>query len=141
MRPKWLDNRTLLYSLLTLSIILSYLYGGGGYDDPSPFQNTPALTAESKQHILYGDGESGGHRHSTGTPCKTEFPSYWDEDKIFQTVKQIAANDNLNWRLESNGYEVAEETYDSVEIRVVVDPQRNEVVTAYPTNLPRNPCP
>lgn len=30
-------------------------------------------------------------------------------------------------------------TVDGVEIRVVVDTQTGEIITGYPTNLPRNP--
>lgn len=134
-------KRALWFLLLALPIVLSYLYEGYSGPQPSISSNVPALTAEAKEHLLYGDGAGGGHRHSVGTPCKTEFPSYWDEARILDTVTHIAANDNLNWRRESNGYDVAEETYDGVEVRVVIDPQRNEIVTAYPTNLPRNPCP
>lgn len=139
-KGRWINNRSLLYFLLTVSIILSYAYND--LNRPaSDSSDPPALTYQSREHILYGDGDSGGHRHSVGTPCKTEFPSYWDEEKILNTVELIAANDNLPWRMESNGYEVVEDTLDGVEVRVVVDPRRNEIVTAYPTNLPRNPCP
>lgn len=137
-------KRTAWFLLLAAPIVISYLHYDLGLFQTAPSSYTseaPVLTHEAKQHLLYGDGSGGGHRHSVGTPCKTEFPSYWDEDKILNTVTMIAANDNLNWRRESNGYDVAEERVDSVEVRVVIDPQRNEIVTAYPTNLPRNPCP
>ena len=137
-------NRTLWFLLLAAPIIISYFYQGGTSTqlNPSALSSTaPVLTQRAKEHLLYGDGSGGGHRHSIGTPCKSEFPSYWDEEKILHTVEMIAANDNLDWRRESNGYDVAEGMEDNVRVRVVVDPARGEIVTAYPTNLPRNPCP
>ncbi len=139
-------KRTAWFLLLAAPIVISYFYYDVGGSAPSPnpsyvSSDAPKLTARAKEHLLYGDGSGGGHRHSVGTPCKSEFPSYWDEDKILNTVEMIAANDNLDWRRESNGYDVAESTEDKVRVRVVVDPARNEIVTAYPTNLPRNPCP
>ncbi|MCB1531319.1 MAG: EndoU domain-containing protein [Alphaproteobacteria bacterium] len=134
-------KRTAWFLLLAAPIVIGYFYND--YTPArAPFSgDSPAITAQSRQHILYGDGETGGHRHSIGTPCKTEFPSYWSEEKIINIVSGIAANNSLPWRLESNGYEVAEDTIDGVEVRVVVDPRANEVVTAYPTDLPQNPCP
>lgn len=139
-------KRIVWFLLLAAPIVISYLHYDLGLfqpsSPPSAYQaQYPILTQEAQQHILYGDGDSGGHRHSIGTPCKTEFPAYWDESKIFDIVQNIAANDNLDWRRESNGYDVAEQRYEGVEVRVVIDSQRNEIVTAYPTNLPRNPCP
>lgn len=137
-------KRTLWFLLLAAPIVISYFYYDYAPSQPQQAaysSDAPILSERAKEHLLYGDGSGGGHRHSVGTPCKTEFPSYWDETKILDTVEMIAANDNLNWRREGNGYDVAEDMQDGVEVRVVIDPQRNEIVTAYPTNLPRNPCP
>lgn len=99
------------------------------------------LTDSRAEHILYGDATGGGHRHGAGKPCKSEFPRDWSDTKIIETAKNIAANDNLNWRQEYNGYQVTEAWHDNVKVRVVINPRREEIITAYPTNLSRNPCP
>ena len=100
----------------------------------------PALKADW-DHILYGDQTGGGHLHGTGKPCKSEFPSTWDVNKVKTTVKRLATNDNANWRKEDNGYTVSEQMVSSINVRVVMDPRNNEIVTSYPINVPRNPCP
>jgi hypothetical protein len=101
----------------------------------------PALTAEAEQHILYGDRRGGGHLHGTGVPCKSEFPADWDADEVIDRVQAIAANDNLDWDKQDNGYYVAEQMVDDTRVRVVLNRDRSGVVTAYPTNVKRNPCP
>lgn len=92
-------------------------------------------------HILYGDETGGGHIYGSGSPCKTEFPQGWDAKKILETAGQIAANEDLPWRQEPNRYYVTEHMVEGVEVRVVIGPRKQEVITAYPVNLPRNPCP
>ncbi|MEZ5901772.1 MAG: hypothetical protein R3D88_00495 [Alphaproteobacteria bacterium] len=56
-------------------------------------------------------------------------------------MELIAANDNLNWEQQRNGYYVTEQPVGTVKVRVVKDRDGKNVVTAYPTNTPRNPCP
>jgi hypothetical protein len=107
---------------------------------PRNLDGNPRLSADTEQHILYGDESGGGHIHGAGRPCKTEFPADWDAVKIITTVKQLAANDNAEWRKEDNGYYVAEQPYEGLDVRVVLDREGDDVVTSYPTNLPRNPC-
>ena len=48
------------------------------------------VTPERARHILAGDSWGGGHRHGTGRPTKTEFPSGWDDDKIVGHVLDVA---------------------------------------------------
>lgn len=100
----------------------------------------PVLTAEAEQHILYGDRRGGGHLHGTGVPCKSEFPADWDADEVIDRVQAIAANDNLAWEKQDNGYYVAEQLVDATRVRVVLDRDRMGIVTAYPTGVKRNPC-
>ena len=45
---------------------------------------------ERAKHILDGDRWGGGHRHGTGRPEKTEFPSGWDDEKIIGHVLNVA---------------------------------------------------
>lgn len=129
-------KKTLPTVLIALALLL-YLIGA-----PQDQSTADVSLSEARAvHILYGDESGGGHLYGTGTPCKSEFPADWNEDKIIQTTKHIAANDNLNWRQEHNGYFVTENMIDGVNVRVVLDPQRSNIITAYPTNVPRNPCP
>ncbi len=100
----------------------------------------PVLTNDRAEHILHGNQNSGGHLYGTGRPCKSEFPSSWDATKILDGIKEIAANDNLSWQQEANGYVVAEGKKDGVRIRVVLSDDRSRIITGYPTNMPRNPC-
>jgi hypothetical protein len=101
----------------------------------------PQITTARANHILYGDAHGGGHLHGTGKPCKSEFPADWDAAKILQVVTKDAANDNLDWKLERNGYEVADVNENGVKIRLVVNAKHTEIITAYPVNTPRNACP
>jgi hypothetical protein len=101
----------------------------------------PQISAARATHILYGDSHGGGHLHGQGKPCKSEFPADWDAVKIMTVVSKDAANDNLDWRHERNGNDLAEVTEDGVKIRIVVNGAHDQVITAYPLNTPRNPCP
>ncbi|MFK7840406.1 MAG: EndoU domain-containing protein [Bdellovibrionales bacterium] len=102
----------------------------------------PVIISDSRaQHILYGDGKGGGHKFGVGKPCKSEFPESWDDKKILSITRKIAANDNLAWKQQGNGYYVAESFEDNIRVRVVKGPQKRRVITAYPTNVTRNPCP
>ncbi|AEP09213.1 EndoU domain-containing protein [Micavibrio aeruginosavorus] len=93
------------------------------------------------QHILYGDNYGGGHLHGANVPCKSEFPSDWSADDVINTVRTMTANDNQDWRKEDNGYHVGENTIRGVRVRVVLDRDGDDVITAYPLNTRRNPCP
>lgn len=102
----------------------------------------PVILSEKRiTHILYGDMTGGGHRYGAGMPCKSEFPKHWDDEKIINVTRKIAANDNLDWERQRNGYYVTEEFEGNVEVRVVKGPKKQRVITAYPVNAARNPCP
>jgi len=105
------------------------------------FNRASAISLQRRAHILYGDATGGGHMFGAGKPCKSEFPKHWDEDTIIKEVDLIAANDNLNWEQQRNGYYVTEQKVGTVNVRVVKGRENKRVITAYPTNVPRNPCP
>lgn len=100
-----------------------------------------SVSEQSKIHILHGDKTGGGHQFGAGKPCKSEFPKEWSGDDIIANIEHIASNDNLPWRKQKNGYYTAEETVEGVRVRVVLNGRRSDVVTAYPVNTGRNPCP
>lgn len=100
----------------------------------------PVMTDARRQHILHGDKTGGGHLYGTGHPCKSEFPQHWKAEDIIHTVTVLAANDNLGWKKQKNGNHVAEADQDGLTIRIVVNREKGEIVTAYPLNVPRNAC-
>ena len=74
-------------------------------DRPPP--DSLHVAPERARHILDGDRWGGGHRHGTGRPGKTEFPSGWDDEKIIGHVLDVACNPddppvfqaNRRWRV------------------------------------------
>ena len=117
--------------ILSLEKIGSFL----GYDAPV------TISDQRRAHILQGDAKGGGHQYATGKPCKSEFPKEWNADEIIANVEEIASNDNLPWRKQKNGYYTAEQTVEGVKVRVILNGRRDDVITAYPVNVARNPCP
>lgn len=105
------------------------------------FKTASVISPQRRAHILYGDATGGGHMHGVGKPCKSEFPKHWDEDTIIKEVELIAANDNLNWEQQRNGYYVTEQKVGTINVRVVKGRKNKQVITAYPTNVQRNACP
>jgi hypothetical protein len=97
---------------------------------------TPSRT----NHILNGDATGGGHLWP-GAPGKSSFPQGWSENKIMNTVSDIATDPAIPEIVQSNGRIVKNAIVDGVEIRVVLDPpsKGGGIVTAFPTNAPRNP--
>jgi Bacterial EndoU nuclease len=134
--------RNRFLSLLAL-VVLAAAY----FTDPQMLAMTQAPAQQVKisdkrlQHILYGDKTGGGHMHGQNAPCKSEFPAAWDKDQIVKNITLIAANDNIAWKKQDNGFHTAEQSVDGVLIRVVMNPARTEIITAYPVNVKRNPCP
>lgn len=101
----------------------------------------PVLTAERAKHILYGDKTGGGHLHGIGNPCKSEFPAHWSKDEIINNITRAAANDNIDWKEQANGYATTEAQIEDLKVRIVIDSDTNKIITAYPVNVPRNVCP
>ena len=127
-----------LVAALTI-LILATLY----INQPQgPLTNDgPVLTEQAEQHLLYGDKRGGGHLHGIGKACKSEFPAGWDAKEVIDHVTAIAANDNLPWKQQNNGYHVAEQMVEDIRVKVVLNQDRTKIITAYPTNVERNPCP
>ena len=92
------------------------------------------VSAERRVHILDGDpGGGGGHRHGVGKPGKTEFPASWDDEKIVDSLLDVARRPDLPpIRQERNDRWVARGTRDEVGI-VVVIARDGHIWTAWPT--------
>jgi hypothetical protein len=88
-----------------------------------------------KAHIL------ANHKSGTSVACKSEFPATWNDEKIIETLKALAANDNVDWKQEDNGYFVGEQEIDGLKVRAVVNREDNTIVTGYPISVELNPCP
>lgn len=131
---------------ITLGLLLASLILAGVFTDKPPAPvDIPArvvtISPQQRTHILYGDARGGGHFHTADKPCKSEFPEEWDEDKIIGTIEMVAANDNIPWRKADNGYHTGEQTIDGLRVRVVLSADKRRVITGYPVNVRRNPCP
>lgn len=139
LKPKMFTTRKGL-----LLIIFFFLLTGGFASLEGVFSvnnGDVQVSDKVRVHILQGDKRGGGHKFGLGKACKSEFPKSWTDDEVIDTIQIIAANDNLKWRKQTNGYYMAEDTIDSVRVRVVLDRKRDDVVTAYPINTKRNACP
>ncbi len=127
--------------LFAIGLVLSASFT----DKPPAPVDTPAqvvvISPQQRTHILYGDARGGGHFHTADKPCKSEFPQDWDEKKVIDTIELIAANDNIPWKKADNGYHTGEQTVDGLRVRVVLSADKKRVITGYPVNVRRNPCP
>jgi filamentous hemagglutinin len=121
-----------------------------GSSDPRPQSETATrfaaeddlnLASVSRtQHILEGDGPGSGGHLWPGAAGKTPFPESWSGTRIMNSISDIAT-DPTAWQnaVTQGSRTILTGTQDAVDIRVVVDTQTGEIVTGYPTNLPRNP--
>ena len=93
------------------------------------------ITPERAKHILEGDRSrnSGGHRHGTGLPGKTEFPEHWTDQDIIDGIEDIYLNGEIDEDLpdlEGGSGFIGE--HRGIRIEVVVD-EDGQVVTGYPS--------
>lgn len=91
------------------------------------------VTPERSKHILDGDAtDSGGHRHGTGNPGKTEFPASWDDEKIIDSALDVARKpDKPPVRQDRNDTWLCSGTRANVEVSVVVA-RSGEIVSGWP---------
>lgn len=130
----------------------------GGRTDPPAARSDPAsgpaaaaaisVSPKRRIHILDGDRSGGGHGPGRGTPGKSEFPRWMSDDDVIREVERIA-NDPASYRdrrvptgpdrYEAEGSVRAPPGEAALRVKVVVEPRGEGVVTAYPTNVRRNP--
>ncbi|WP_376711360.1 hemagglutinin repeat-containing protein [Pseudochrobactrum lubricantis] len=111
----------------------------GGVGNNSGIAGKGLISSARTAHILYGDRTGGGHLWP-GSPGKSPFPKNWTPQRILDEVDAIAKNPNIVGTAQYNRI-VKEAVVDNVKIRVVIEPasKGGGVVTAFPTNVPRNP--
>lgn len=112
----------------------------GGIGNNSGIAGKGLISSARATHILYGDSTGGGHLWPGG-PGKSPFPKSWTSQRILDEVDAIAKNRNIIGTTQYNQRIVKEAVVDNVKIRVVIEPasKGGGVVTAFPTNVPRNP--
>ncbi len=136
--PAEARSREEYYAVLTAEIGATSADGDHrpGTDQPEPSgwdaidaENRPPpdairITPERGTHILdgnKGDNHGGGHRHGTGKPGKTEFPASWDDEKILDTLLDVARRPDRTPRHQDwNGHWVTRGTRDDVEVVAIV---------------------
>ncbi|WP_160331237.1 DUF637 domain-containing protein [Burkholderia cenocepacia] len=107
---------------------------------PSNTGGVNLASPDRTNHILNGDATGGGHLWP-GAPGKSAFPQSWSPTQIMNDVSDIATDPAIAETVQSNGRIVKNGTRDGIDIRVVIEPvsKGGGIVTAYPTNVPRNP--
>jgi len=102
-------------------------------DLSSPSRRAHILDGEVRPNGTFG----GGHRGGTGFPGKSEFPTAWSDDVIMHHVSDVAT-DPMSTIVRQQGRDVfVSGTRDGIDIEVLI--RNDEIWTAYPTNVPRNP--
>ncbi len=108
------------------------------------------LSAEAKQHILYGNSPTQGGHLYPGNPGKTVFPKNWSADKVVHEVGDIATSPDTQWYAQTGtggAYTnagkparwVAWAERDGVRVRVVYEPANGKIITAFPDASPTPP--
>lgn len=95
-------------------------------------------TAQRRTHILDGDATGGGHGAGRGISGKSEFPRGWSDNKVIDAISDIATDPNASRSIGRGGRTVVEGVRGGINIRVIVG-KDGEIVTGFPTNVPRNP--
>lgn len=100
----------------------------------SPTRTSHILDGEVRPNGTFG----GGHRAGTGFPKKSEFPATWSDAQVMHNISDVATDPALVWRPGAKpGDFWVNGTRDGIDIEVLI--RNDEIWTAYPTNVARNP--
>lgn len=111
---------------------------------PSSAEFINLASRQRTQHILLGDASGGGHLWP-GAPGKTAFPSSWSSEDVMHYVSDLATDPKATWtqlsgkpgaQFTTKGNPVrwaVEGVRDGVNVRVIVEPFGEGIITAYPT--------
>ncbi|WP_322004748.1 EndoU domain-containing protein, partial [Paraburkholderia tropica] len=116
------------------------LAAGAAAGKVAPRNDVNLASPERTTHILTGDTTGGGHQWPGG-PGKSVFPQDWSSSKIMNVVSDIATDPSVPETVQASGRIVKNGSVDGIAIRVVIEPasKGGGIVTAFPTNVPRNP--
>jgi hypothetical protein len=96
------------------------------------------IDERGQKHILDGNGiDSGGHRAGTGTPGKSEFPKEWSDQKILETISDVATDPASSRESGKWGTTISTGERDGIEIKTFDNGSR--INSGFPSNTPRNP--
>ncbi|EPY9558859.1 RHS repeat-associated core domain-containing protein, partial [Escherichia coli] len=137
-REKWISG-----GLFAAGIILPGNYKALGNVAERAFKNTAddfvdLASSQRRKHILDGDATGGGHRAGTGKPGKSEFPQSWSDEKIMHVISDIATDPNVSRKAGRGGRTIAEAVKEGINVRVIQE-SNGDIVSGFPTNVPRNP--
>ncbi len=94
------------------------------------------LTPQRRIHILDGDASGGGHGIGRGIPGKSEF--LLPDEMVIDDIISIATDPTLTWTMQPNGRIRIDGTRFPHDITVILEGDGMTIVTAFPTNVPRN---
>ncbi len=109
-----------------------------GRDIPDDYrENATNIRPDRQSHILDGeqlpDGTtSGGHGPGRNTPNKNNFPDSWSDEETLDAIRNVVRDPNSNWRGQDNGRYRIDGEYNGVRIRVIYNPSRRSIWTAFP---------
>ena len=111
-------------------------------------QRVNLASRQRTKHILDSDHNGGGHRWP-GKPGKTPYPRSWSDEEIMETVSDIATDPSITWKQKGgrpgattykrSGNPVrytAIDTREGLNIKVIVEPGGQGIITGYPTQWP-----
>lgn len=97
-------------------------------------------SSQRTTHILTGDATGGGHLFPGGAG-KSSFPQNWSGDRVMHEISDVAT-DPLSLVVPGRGgRSVVTGTRDGIDMTVILESQKKggEIITGFPTNVPRNP--
>jgi Bacterial EndoU nuclease len=126
-------------------------YSSGNIPSGVDVDNLSQINSQQRTHILDSDTTGGGHGPGRGISGKSEFPASWSDEQTMNYISEVIQDPNSIWfqqdgtagaKYTKKGKPVKwqiDGTRDSVNIRVIVEPDGRGVITAFPTNIPPNP--
>ncbi len=90
------------------------------------------------RHILFGEGAGFGGHLWPGASGKSSFPSTWSPEKIMHNISDIATDPGIHWKQQAPKHPDqfiryrADGLRDGVNIRVIIEPEGEGIITAYP---------
>lgn len=100
----------------------------------SPARTSHILDGEVRPNGTFG----GGHRAGTGFPGKSEFPAAWSDSQVMHYISDVVTDPSVSRRPGAKpGDFWVNGIRDGIDIEVLI--RNDEIWTAYPTNVVKNP--